>query len=612
MLAGLLMWAAIFSSTPASAQTCSPATTQGTAPDGWQTYCWLNFATYDDANARSAAGQNFTFTLTDGSTLRFNLRVTLGSGTAFNAVAAPSWTGAAVGNTAFIGIPGRPILYTAAAGTRLITISGIVITPPAGASAVSAYSFVVADAESSNNGESLVYSTNGAPWTLLDIVPPITGNLYPTISGTGTGTFTVTGVPGTVGGHIVGSNSPTTLTAQLQAGGLQGVMFAVRFASIRLNKQIGGARINAADQFDFNVTATSTGLPLATGATSGTGNGPFAATAVSLASGISLTLSEAMAAGSVSAIGQYRSLLTCTNSTAGSPTVLPVNLQTTNYVLGALAFGDALVCNFTNTPFPHVRLQKALGGGGRRFAGDQFTVRIRNGTTVLASATTSGTAGTVTGGDTGLVQMTAGTALTLDEIAAGTGTLGNYSKAMACTNANGGSTTILPAAYPGALTPQVGDVVSCTLTNTRLTTATLVVTKTSTLISDPVNGTVNPKHIPGAVVEYAISVTNAGNRAVDASSIVLADVLPAGFAYDASTAVTFANGTTASGLNAFNAASMVSFSSQPGGGAPFTYIPTAGYDANVRGVRIAPTGTMAAATSTTQPSFTVRFRGRVN
>lgn len=597
---------------PARAQSCAAATTQGTAPDGWQTYCWLNFATYTDTTARSATGQNFVYTLTDGSTLRFNLRVTMGTGTAFNAVAAPSWTGAAVGNTAFIGIPGRPILYTAAAGTRLITISGILITPPAGASAVSAYSFVVADAESTNNGESLVYTTNGSAWSLLDIVPPISGNLYPAISGVGTTSFTVTGAAGTVGGHIVGSNSPTTVTAQLQAGGLQGVMFAVRFASIRLNKLIGGARVNAADQFDFNVTATSTGLPLATGATTGTGNGPFAATAVSLASGISLTLNESMAAGSVSAIGQYRSVLTCTNSSAGSPTVLPVNLQTASYALGALAFGDALVCNFTNTPFPHVRLQKVLGGTGRRFAGDQFTVRISNGTTVLASATTSGTSATVIGGDTALVQTTAGAALTLDEIAAGTGSLGNYSQALACTNGNSASTTVLPTAYPGALTSQLGDVVSCTLTNTRLATANLVVTKTSALISDPINGAVNPKLIPGAVVEYAISVTNAGNRAVDASTISIIDVLPPGVTHDTATPVTFTNGPTASGLNAFNPTTMVSFSSQPGGGAPFAYIPTAGYDPNVRGLRVAPTGTMAAATATTQPSFTLRFRARIN
>jgi uncharacterized repeat protein (TIGR01451 family) len=305
-------------------------------------------------------------------------------------------------------------------------------------------------------------------------------------------------------------------------------------------------------------------------------------------------------------------LLSCTNTTGSTSTPLPANVATTSYSLGALAFGDALLCTFTNTPFPHVRLLKALPTSGRRFAGDQFTVRIMDGATALASATTGGSGSTVTGGDTGLVQVTSGTALTLDEIAAGTGSLGNYTQTMACTNVNASSSTPLPAVAPGALTPQFGDVVTCTLTNTRRATANLVVVKASTVISDPVNGTVNPKLIPGAVVEYSISVTNAGNRAVDASSIFIADVLPAGFTYDGATAVTFANGTTPSGLNAFNAGTMVSFSSQPGGGAPFTYTPSAGYDANVRGLRIAPTGTMAAATATTQPSFTVRFRGRVN
>jgi uncharacterized repeat protein (TIGR01451 family) len=602
--------AALFVSAPAAAQSCAPAATQGTAPAGWQTYCWLNFATYNDAAARSAGGQNFSYLLSDGSTLSFNLTVTPTSGTAFNAVTAPSWGGAAVGNTAFLGIPGQPILYTATGGTRLITISGITILPPAGVSAVSAYSFVIADAESSNGGESLTYTTNGGNWTILDEVPPISGSLYPNVSGEGTSTFTVTGVGGTVGGHIVGSNSPTTVTANITAGGLQGVMFAVRFASIRLNKQIGGVRINAADQFNFGVTATSSGATLASGTTSGNGSGPFPATALSLASGIGLTLSEAMAPGSASSLSQYRPSLTCTN-TGGSSTPLPVNVVTTSYNLGALAFGDALICTFTNTAYPHLRVRKLLGGGGRRFAGDQFTVRVRQGATVLASATTSGTGGTVIGGDTGLVQVTAGTSHILDEIAAGTGSLGNYNAAMACTNAATSPTT-LPTTVGGSVTPAVGDLVTCTITNTRIATANLVVTKTSTVISDPVNGTNDPKLIPGAVVQYAITVTNAGNQTVSASTIVIADVLPAGFTYDGATPVTFTNGSTASGLNTFNAATMVSFSSQPGGGAPFSYTPTAGYDPNVRGVRIAPTGTMAAATATTQPSFTIRFRGRVN
>lgn len=612
-----LLWALIAVlasgwSAPAHAQTCAPATSQGTAPAGWQTYCWLNFANYVDATAQSAGGQNFSFSLSDGSTLSLNLRVSGGTGPAYNAIAAPSWSGSAVGNTAFLGIPGRPVLYTAAGGTWTITVSNILITPPAGASAVSAYSFVVADAESSNNGESLTFTTNGGGWQLLDDVPPISGSIYPMLSPMGTSTATVTGVAGTVGAHILGSTSPTTVSVQTVAGGLQGVMFAVRFASIRLNKEIIGPRVNAADQFQFRVTATSSGAVLASGTTSGSGNGPFAATALSLASGIPLTLSETMAPGSVGTLAQYRSTLTCINSSGATSTPLPNNVVTTSFNLGSLQFGDSLICTFRNGAHPRVQLSKALGTGGRRFAGDQFTVRIRNGATVVASATTSGTAGTVTGGNTGLVQLVGGTAYSLDEIAAGTGNLGNYTATLSCTNGFAGSTTALPTTVGGAITPQVGDVITCVITNTRRATAVLLIDKTSTVLSDPVNGTVNPMMIPGAIVEYAISVTNVGAAAVDASSIVITDPLPANVTYNSGTPVTFTNGTTASGLNAFNAATMVTHSSQVSGGAPFTYAPSGAFDANVRGLRIAPTGTMAAATGTAQPSFTIRFRARVN
>ncbi|MFN3423104.1 MAG: CshA/CshB family fibrillar adhesin-related protein [Novosphingobium meiothermophilum] len=596
----------------AHAQNCSPAASQGTAPASWETYCWLNLANYNDTTARSASGQNLSFALPDGSTLSFNARVTGGTTTAYNAVAAPSWSGAAFGNTAFIGIPGRPVLYTAAAGTRLITLSGISITPPPGAAAVTAYAFIVADAESSNEGEALRYTTNGSAWSLLDSVPPISGSTFPAISGVGSSSVNITGVGGTVGAYIVGSNSPTTVTVETVAGGLQGVMFAVRFATIRLRKTIVGPRINSADQFRFEIVGSSGGTVMASGTTSGTGNGPFSATPLSLASGVALTVREVMASGSVSTLAQYASSLTCTNTAGATRPGLPNNVAATEFNLGTLQFGEALLCTFTNGAHPRVRLRKALGSGGRRFAGDQFTVRISQGTTVVAQATTSGTSGTVTGGDTGVVQLLAGQAYTLDEIAAGTGDLRNYTATMACTNASSGTGTTLPTVVPGTITPNLGDLVTCTITNTRRSTAVLDIQKTSSVISDPVNGTANPKAMPGAIVEYAITVRNIGASTVDSSTIVLVDRMPSNMAFATGTPVTFTNGTTASGLNTFNAATMVTYSSQASGGAPFTYTPTGAFDPQVRGIRIAPTGTMSAATATTQPSFTIRFRARMD
>ena len=56
--------------------------------------------------------------------------------------------------------------------------------------------------------------------------------------------------------------------------------------------------------------------------------------------------------------------------------------------------------------------------------------------------------------------------------------------------------------------------------------ASLAVSKTSNVISDPVNGTNNPKAIPGALVEYRITVTNTGSSPTDANSVILWDQGP--------------------------------------------------------------------------------------
>lgn len=377
------------------------------------------------------------------------------------------------------------------------------------------FAFVVADGESSNGGESLQMTTNGGAWQLLDATPPISGNTFPTLAGIGTATATISGVGGTVGAHIIGSNSPTIVTVQTQAGGLQGVMFAVRFASIRLQKVISGPRIAAADQFRIEIVNNRTGAVTGANTTSGTASGPFGAPPLVMSAGLPVTLRETMASGSTSTLAQYRSELTCVNTNGPTRPALPANDVTTSFNIGELRFGEVITCTSTNAAHPRVRLRKVMGENGRRFPGDQFTVRIREGTTIVAQSTTAGSNSTVTAGDTGFVQLEAGTAYTLDEIAAGTGNLGNYSAGISCTNSTGGTGTTLPTAVPGPITPRLGDAITCTITNTRLTTAVLVIEKSSVVISDPQNGTTNAKAIPGAIIEYAIRVRNVGNRVVD-------------------------------------------------------------------------------------------------
>jgi uncharacterized repeat protein (TIGR01451 family) len=598
---------------PALAATCAPATSAGTAPASWQTYCWLDFSSYVDSTARSANGQNFSITLTDGATLSFNLKATSTGATAVSAVASPSWTGAAVGNTAFLGIPGKPVLYTNIDNTTVVlTLSAITITPPAGVAAATAYAVVAADAESTNGSESLSFTTNGGNWTLLDSVPGISGNIYPAMTNGGT-TFTETGTDGNVGGYIVGSNNPTTVKTTLVGGGLQGAMFAVRFASLALNKTIVGVRYNSADQFTYRITTTSSGATLASGTTSGTATGPFANATVNFASALPVTLSEAMTTGSVGTLANYNSRLTCTNGNSASSTPLPTGVTTTSFNFGGLVFGDAVSCRFTNAVIPRVALSKALASA-RVFAADQFTLNLTTGSTTTATTTTTGAGATIANGAIPATVVAAATAYGLAEAAAGSTVLTYYTAGIACTNTYTASPTVLPTTLPGTVTPGYGDNISCMITNTpKPATATLTVTKTSTIVSDPINGTTNPKAIPGAVIRYAITVTNTGTAAVDASTVVVADPLPSGVSLSvASPTVIFTEGTPASGL-VFNAATNVTYSNQAAGGTPFTYAPIGtGYDSAVRGMRIAPTGTMAGTTASGSPSFTVTFLTRIN
>jgi len=77
-----------------------------------------------------------------------------------------------------------------------------------------------------------------------------------------------------------------------------------------------------------------------------------------------------------------------------------------------------------------------------------------------------------------------------------------------------------------------GDVVedashSATVSNV-INTADITVRKESAVISDPINGTTNPKRIPDAVIRYTITVSN---QAAEADHIVISDIVPSDLTY---------------------------------------------------------------------------------
>ncbi len=76
--------------------------------------------------------------------------------------------------------------------------------------------------------------------------------------------------------------------------------------------------------------------------------------------------------------------------------------------------------------------------------------------------------------------------------------------------------------------------------------ALISVIKSSTIISDPLNGSTNPKFIPGATIQYCVAVTN-GSGGASATNVAISDPLPATVTYDAAYGIKL-NGTVSAGV----------------------------------------------------------------
>jgi len=131
----------------------------------------------------------------------------------------------------------------------------------------------------------------------------------------------------------------------------------------------------------------------------------------------------------------------------------------------------AAACTALNTPtvgcatdsipvVPSATLTVVANVASRAASTDQFTVAISNGPT----ATTSGTA---TSASTAAFAATPGTSYALSETAAGTANLARYTTTYACTNATAGGTSVAPGTGTTVnVTPQAGDAITCTFSNT--------------------------------------------------------------------------------------------------------------------------------------------------
>ncbi len=71
----------------------------------------------------------------------------------------------------------------------------------------------------------------------------------------------------------------------------------------------------------------------------------------------------------------------------------------------------------------------------------------------------------------------------------------------------------------------------------RVAAAVISVAKTSTLLCDPFNFTTNPKHIPGAIVRWAITISNANAASASAVLATVGDTLDGNTLHDANLVV---------------------------------------------------------------------------
>ena len=153
-------------------------------------------------------------------------------------------------------------------------------------------------------------------------------------------------------------------------------------------------------------------------------------------------------------------------------------------------------------------------------------------------------------------------------------------------------------------------------------TPTLLVSKNSQVISDPINVT-NPKAIPESVTEYTLSVTNSGYGYADNNTIVISDPVAIGTTlYLGSPAdpAQFTDGLTASGLS-YTFTSLASttddidFSNNGGASFITPTVDGSGFDATVppiNFIRITPKGAFRGSDGTNDPSFSIKWRVKVN
>lgn len=308
--------------TAGPAYSASPGCGYGSGGPFDSAICWVDLSSFSSTIAGSPAGQPMTVDLAGGATLSFTAHLTPGPGgqVSLSPMALPTWTQAALGRAVYLHVPGKPALNALLAGNgEHLVLTDIVVridgTPqPAG------YTMVLADAESTNVGEGLVFSAD-TPLQLLASVQPA-GSAPPCGGGlTGVGTTTVTcrgAGAGAVGADLFRASAPTQVGAELDVGGGQAVAFGILLSQVSASVSATD-RLAAADS--FTVTSTVDGV-LRGSTTTGTAGTASTGSATLLAdpgTPATVVFDGAMAAGSTATWADYTTAWSCSRNGSDIP-----------------------------------------------------------------------------------------------------------------------------------------------------------------------------------------------------------------------------------------------------------------------------------------------------
>lgn len=249
---------------------------------------------------------------------------------------------------------------------------------------------------------------------------------------------------------------------------------------------------------------------------------------------VNLVVSEVGGAATIVTPGQVRAVTTFTVTNTSNDTI-DVILLGAQQAGGAAAFGS-----FTDTfDTTTVRLFVDSNGNGTYDDGTDVQVTFLD----ELSANPAGNANTRTvfvvsdipvtrGADQNLVTNDVATIILTGTAAQGGG-VGSQGAAFVETTGTNTAEVDTVFADSNAAGNTARDGRSFARDDYRVSAAALTAVKSSLIISDPQNGTTNPKAVPGAVIEYCIAVTNAAGSAT-ATSVTVTDQVPAELTYNSS------------------------------------------------------------------------------